>query len=542
MKQPGRFLLFLSFLISTALHSQDRDILYLTSGGKLKPLQAIMDVRHYTLALDVDIAGKSISGYAEIEVILNKSTDSLLFDLLHFYQISSITIDKKGNQFSQVHDSLFILPSHTLSMGKHIVRIDYSGIPPVAARPPWEGGFTWAHDKEGSPWVAINCQLEGAKLYFPCKDHPSDEPNEGVDLFITVPDTLVVAGPGLLKEVSKMKNGKKTFHWKTNYTISNYCIVFNIAKYKVVTGSFTSLNNTIVPVQFYSLTDDTARAAHLVTLRIRDAHILEKYFGEYPWTKEKIGIGQVPNSGMEHQTMITYGDSVPPVKYANFEYSDNLFHEFTHEWWANKVTNTDWAHFWIQEGIATYADALFFREMEGERGYDSMMVDLKSLIRNTKPVVLGQEGLSTKETYNGDIYRKGAFFMHSLRYILGDSLFFPALKSLNTDVLYPYDRFLSTDDVEKHFSRAAGRDLKPYFDFMLRTVNTLDIEVRQVTAGVYYVYADNAPMDLALDIQTDQGIIHLPVIPGKKKAFKVESATWPVIDPRGWYFKKVIAY
>ncbi|RYY58673.1 MAG: hypothetical protein EOO05_15640 [Chitinophagaceae bacterium] len=526
---------------SFTLNAQDRDISYLSSGGKIKPLQAIMDVRHYTLSLDIDVANKSIAGFTEIDVILAEASDSLLFDLLHFYKVSRVSVDKKQQTVSQVHDSVFIIGSKTFASGRHKVRIEYSGIPPVAVHPPWEGGFTWSHDSHNNPWVVINCQLEGGKIYFPCKDHPSDEPNEGVDLFITVPAGLTVAGPGLLREVSKPKNGKQTFHWKTSYTISNYCIVFNVAKYAVVSGVFTTIENHQVPVQFYSLVDDTARAAHLITLRIRDAHILEKYFGEYPWAKEKMGIAQVPNPGMEHQTMITYGDSMPPVKHAGFEYSDNLFHEFTHEWWANKVTNIDWAHFWIQEGIATYADALFFREMQGEKGYDSIMVQTKSSIRNQVPVVMG-EGLNSAETYNGDIYSKGAFFMHSLRYVLGDSLFFPALKRLSTDVVYPYDRFLSTDDVEKHFSAAAGLNLKPYFDFFLRTNNTLDIQVRQVRSGVFAIYSENSPMDLPLDVLTDHGTEHLELKPGRNKGARIKSSTWPVVDPRGWYFKRVINY
>lgn len=534
-------LLFISIVTFFLGHTQDRDISYVTSGGKLKPLQTIMDVRHYTLSLDVDTSTKSISGFVEIDFVLDKPSDSLLFDLIHLYKVSRVLVDKKQQSINHLRDSLFIMGPKTFQAGRHTVRIDYSGIPPEALRPPWQGGFSWSQDAQGNPWVSINCQLQGAKIYFPCKDHPSDEPDEGVDLLITVPQNLTVAGPGLLKSTTKPKAGKRRFHWKTNYTISNYCIVFNIGKYAVVRDTYTTIDNHKVPVEFYSLVDDTAMAARLVKLRIRDAQILEKYFGEYPWAKEKMGIAQVPNSGMEHQTMITYGDTFPPVKYNNFEYSNNLLHEFAHEWWANKVTNTDWAHFWIQEGIATYADALFFREMQGEAGYDSTMVGIKAWISNKVPVVQG-EGLTVAETYNGDIYDKGAFFMHSLRYILGDSLFFPALKSLCTDVLYPYDRFLSTDDVEAHFSKAAGLSLKPYFDFFLKTTTTLDIEVRQTWPGTYLVYCGNAPINLPLDILTDHGMEHIDVIPGKAKAVKIKSKSWPVVDPRGWYFKRVINY
>jgi len=298
-------------------------------------------------------------------------------------------------------------------------------------RPPWLGGFTWAKDSLGNNWVSINIQKEGGRMYFPCKDHPSDEPNEGVDMRITVPKGLVVAGPGLLQKTT-IKNNKATYFWKTNYTISNYCVVFNIGKYKVAKDAYTTINGNVVPIEFYVLEEDTMHAKKLIETKIRDTKILEKYFGEYPWYKEKIGIAEVPNSGMEHQTMITFDNKFKYQNIGGQEYSDNLFHEYAHEWWANKVTNKDWAHMWIQEGIGTYAEALAYFDLGGEEAYHAKMAAFKKSIKYKKPMVGGEE-LSEDETYAGnDIYTKGAFFMHSLRYVIGDEIFFPALKKLAT--------------------------------------------------------------------------------------------------------------
>src|SRR5258705_11608332 len=227
-------------------------------------------------------------------------------------------------------------------------------------------------------------------MYFPCKDHPSDEPNEGADLKITVPSGLVVAGPGLLMSVTTKKN-KSTYHWKTNYTISNYCILFNIGKYKVVKDSYTTIAGNTVPVEYYVLEVDTLHAKKVIATKIRDTKILEKYFGEYPWVKEKIGIAEVPNPGMEHQTMITFDNKFVYEKVGNQDYSANLFHEYAHEWWANKVTNKDWAHMWIQEGIATYAEALAMLELGGEAAYNEIIAGHRRGVRNKKAMVLGDE-------------------------------------------------------------------------------------------------------------------------------------------------------
>ncbi len=529
---------FLSVIISIHASAQDRNISYLSSGGPLKPLQANMDIRHYTLALDIDIPNESIKGSNTIDLILAKPTDTLLFDLLHFYKVSRISVGNKNKPFQQLGDSIFITGSGGFKAGKQSVKIEYEGKPPVAVRPPWKGGFSWKKDGAGNPWVVINCQFEGGKVYFPCKDHPSDEPDEGADLFITVPKGLIVAGPGLLQKRTTAGN-KETFHWKTNYTISNYCILFNIGKYVVEKDVYTTVAGNKVPVDFYVIEEDKAMGKKIVEMRKRDAAVLEKYFGEYPWPKEKMGIAQVPNPGMEHQTMITYGDvSGSKFKFhkvGNWDYSDNLYHEFAHEWFANKVTNKDWAHMWIQEGITTYSEALFCREAAGERGYDSMMVAMKAGIANKTPIVQG-EGLSTAKIYHNDIYVKGAFFMHTLRYVLGDELFFPALKMLATDPQYTYSNFVTTDDVEQLFSKAAGKDLKPLFNFYLRTTDLLNIEVRQRRFNQYEIRTTNQPITFSIDVLTDHGTEKITL---SDKWQTVKSNIPPAVDPRGFYLKTV---
>lgn len=541
MKKQYLFFRFLPLLYLAGMSNT----LQAQSGGVLKPVQANMDIRHYAIHLSVDIPGKSVSGFTEISLRLGNDADSLLFDLLPAYSISAVRVDAKPVPFTHTGSSVWLVSGKKWSSGSHLVKIAYSGRPPVAAMPPWKGGFTWTTDKTGNPWVVINCQMEGGKIYFPCKDHPSDEPNEGADLFITIPDGLAVAGPGLLQSVKKnKKTGTATWHWKTNYTISNYCIVFNIGKYEVVKRNYTTTEGHTVPMEFYVLEQDKDKAKNILDMRQRDTRILEKYFGEYPWVKEKIGIVEVPNYGMEHQTMISYGGENFNYKhYPGFDYSDNLFHEFTHEWFANKVTNKDWAHFWIQEGITTYAEALFFRDMLGEKGYDSVMIMQRLHIENKQPVVRG-EGLSTTEVYNGDIYLKGSFLMHTIRCLMGDSLFFPALKALSTNIKPPYDSFLVTDDIIRHFSSRAGKDLKPVFDFYLRKTETLDIQVRRIGPEAYAVYAENFPAELPFEIQTDSGIQKVWLKNIKKKTRDemviIKSATQPVIDPGNWYFKKVI--
>lgn len=531
---PFFLLFFLCFFAKNTL-AQNRDISYMSSGGKLHPLQANMDIRHYTIILDVDIDKKTIAGSTEIDMILSKPSDTILLDLVYLLKIEKVKANDKPVNFQHVKDKIYITATSPFQAGKQKITIFYGGEPPVAVKPPWFGGFTWTKDRSGNPWVAINCQKEGGRLYFPCKDHPSDEPNEGVDLFITVPASLVVAGPGLLMDV-KTKKEKKTFHWKTNYTISNYCILFNIGKYEVISKDYKTIDGNIVPIQYYVLQEDTAQAKKIIELKERDSRVLEKYFGEYPWVKEKIGIAAVPNPGMEHQTMITFQNKFDYTDIGGQPYSANLFHEYAHEWFANKVTNKDWAHMWIQEGIATYAEALIHFELGGQVAYDDLINRHRRSIRAKKPMVGGEE-LSEDETYNGnDIYTKGSFFMHSLRYVLGDEVFLPTLKKLATDPKYTYDQFVTTQDVEQLFSMEAKQDLKPLFDFYTRTNDVLDITVKEVGAGKFTIKLNNFFMALPMDISTEKGTTKM-VIP--KEGITVQSAFPPQVDLKNNYLKKI---
>jgi aminopeptidase N len=506
-----------------------------TYGGKLKPEQAIMDVRHYTISLAVDIPAKSIAGYTIIDLITSEPTQKLLFDLMDDYTVSGVWVNGKTASFDHKNHYLVANAAEMLPAGKLSVKVQYSGKPHVAVRPPWEDGFTWTTDSLGHPWVAITAEGTGGKIYFPCKDHPSDEPDEGVDMYITVPNNLVVAGPGLLQKVTK-KSGKATYHWKTNYTINNYSIVFNIGDYRLVSKTYTTIAGNNVPMDFYVLKYHAGKALHHLALLAEMTRVKEKYFGEYPWVKEKIGIVETPHLGMEHQTMNAYGNHFNYTSVGGQDFDWLMNHEFGHEWWGNKVTAKDWADYWIHEGIDSYGDALYLKEKEGEQSYIDHFKQSVFGISNEKPIVQGKD-IDEETAYIGDIYSKGAFFMHTLRYVIGDSVFFPALKQLSTDPAYTYDHLINTDDVEALFSKKSGMDVKPLFDFYLRTTQKLDIHIREINPGQYKIWLGNIDISLPVSFVTDKGAQQVML---NKNGVIVLSKETPLVDPDQYYLKRVI--
>jgi aminopeptidase N len=525
------FFLFLSTTFTFSLFAQN-----LKSGGVLKPEQANMDIRHYTLILDVDPQQKSINGYTEIDFNLLKPSNYLLFDFWHGLKISQLWVNGKTQNFEHTNDDYIkIHLPNELPAGKVKVKIAYGGKPYIAERPPWTGGFQFEKDASGNPWISITCQGEGAKIYFPCKDHPSDEPNEGADLVITVPKGLVVAGPGLLQKVSTKKN-KSTYHWKTNYTISNYCILFNVGKYKVVSRTYTTVNGNKVPMEYYVLEENVSKAEHLLDLFEQSCRIQEKYFGEYPWVKEAIRASETPHLGMEHQTDIAYGNKYRYEKLGDKDFDWLLHHEFGHEWWANKVTNRDWAHMWIQEGICSFGDAMATRELAGEEAYLKRMQRTAMTAENKYPIVRGEQ-VNSDSAYHGDIYGKASFFMHTLRYIMGDDVFFPTLKKLATDPQYTYDNTVTTSDVEKLFSAAYGKSLADLFQLFLYTTNKMEVHIKQMPNDRYLIQLQNLDGPLPIDVQTDSGTQRMNI---DKKGITVTSKTFVAVDPKMFYMKKLI--
>jgi len=523
-----RFLfLSLIFLISFPLIAQKR-----ISGGVLGPEQANMDIRHYTVVLDVSPETQSYTGYTEVDLILADQANSMMLDLNNTFTVSAVMVGGKIHEYS--HQDGMIDIRGSFSEGRQKIRVNFSGKPLVAKNPPWDGGFQWSKDSLGRTWLAMSCQGEGADIFFPCKDHPSDEPNEGAEMIITVPRGLVVAGPGLLVKASS-KGKKSTYHWKTGYTINNYCILFNVAHYEVEKRVYSTVDGNKVPMEYYVLDYNRSKAAKHLDVFERSARLLEKYFGEYPFVKEKIGIAETPHLGMEHQTMNAYGNRYRYTKVGEVDFDWLLHHEFGHEWWANKVSNKDWGHMWIQEGICSFGDALFTEDYGGREAYLARMRKTARETQNKLPIVQG-DTVDGENAYHPDIYGKGALFMHTLRYVLGDDVFFPALRKFALDPRYTYDNLVMTNDVVNHFNAASGKDLSPLFRLFLYTTEKLKVSVRETAPGSYLVRLANINMALPVEINTSGG----------KRKFMlsgndvlVSSTTLPVVDPDGFYLKAV---
>ena len=310
----------------------------------------------------------------------------------------------------------------------------------------------WSKTADGQPWFATAVQNDGADLWFPVKDHPSDKA-ETSSLHFTVPANLVAASNGKLASVVDNKDGTQTFNWEVSQPISNYCIALNVAPYKLIKDSVKSITGEQIPIEFYVLPQDEAKGQSLIDLAKKYTAFFEKYLGPYPFRADKIGIAETPHLGMEHQTITAYGNE--------FKYNADgddwlLFHEYGHDWWANLVTAPDWNDFWIHEGFQSFMDTFYIEATKGKDAYFAAMKARYRGLHNVKPVAPRQPQTTTQiymlppdyTKSDGDIYGKGALILNTLRFYIGDEAFFKALRRTT----YPTEALEKvTDGKQFHF-------------------------------------------------------------------------------------------
>lgn len=450
------------------------------SGGVLMSEQAAYDVRNYDIKLRINPADESISGSATVEVVVLDPLSSLVLDLDPRLTVRKVLLREPALKspsrpapFERRDGQLWITLPHTAVPSTRLAaRIEYGGHPRAAKHAPWDGGFVWAKTPGGEPWIATAVQGEGADLWWPCKDHPSDEP-ESLTLRIRVPNPLVVAANGRLLKLIRHLDKTRTYIWHTDYPINNYGVALNIAPYQVLTTNYTSVAGDLVPACFWVLPENVDRARQLFPELLDHLNFYERLLGPYPFRGEKYGVAETPHLGMEHQTIIAYGN-----KYAGGPqgYDWLHHHELGHEWWGNLVTAADWRHFWLHEGLCTYMQALYSEERDGLPGYHRALNANRRTIRSQQALV-PPEPLGMREVDQRlglDVYYKGAWIIHTLRYLVGKDHVLALLRQFaypNPELERRKDgaacRFVTTDEFVELASKITGQDLAWFFHLYL---------------------------------------------------------------------------
>jgi aminopeptidase N len=358
--------------------------------------------------------------------------------------------------------AVYVSPAHPLKAGNdYILKVEYEGKPTRAKNPPWGGGVVWKKDDAGNPWMGVACETEGGSLWFPCKDHLSDEP-DSVRLRMTVPAGLQVVSNGTMLSHSSLQ-GKETYTWLTRYPVNIYNITFYAGKYAHFSDTMLTPDG-ILDLDYYVLPQNLAKAGkHFV--QVKD--ILSLYsglFGPYPWMEEGFRLVESPYEGMEHQTAIAYGSAYSNRPWLGGDYI--IVHETAHEWWGNAVSISDFSDIWLNEGLATYSEMLF---AEYRLGCENSLLygryNIAAAVRNRFPVV-GPAGVSYWNSRDNDVYNKGAMILHTIRNVVNDStLFFDILQSFYSE--NAAGAHVTTEDFIEIIERKTGKEWRSFFEVYL---------------------------------------------------------------------------
>lgn len=471
--------------------------------GGLRPERTSFDVRKYDLSITIDPYKKYISGHNTIAFITTTATKRIQLDLFENMKVDSIVFNGEQLHYTRDYDAVFIDFPKTLPEGTlDLLKFYYSGYPKVAKNAPWDGGFVFSEDNNGKPWVGVAVQGTGASLWYPVKDHQSDEPEDGAFVNVAVPNGLMCVSNGRLSGSVDLKNGYTRWYWEVRNPINNYDITVNIGDYVHIHDNLNGLD-----LDYYVLRDNKEKAKrHFEEVKPMLECFQEK-FGEYPFKQDGYKLVETPYLGMEHQSAVAYGNKYRKGylgRDLSFTGVGMLFdfiiiHETGHEWFGNSITSKDIADMWIHEAFTTYAESVY---IECRYGYDKAMKYINGQgmnVMNDKPVI-GIFGVNNEGS--SDMYYKGALMLNTIRHIINDDEKWWSL-ILNFANTYK-KQVISGETVVAFFNKESGMDLTPVFNQYLQYRRIPKLQLRKEDKELQYRWetnVENFTMPVAIKVK-----------------------------------------
>ena len=444
-----------------------------TLRGSITPEREWWDVLHYHLAVEFLPETKRLKGSSTITFKTLKAGNRMQIDLQPPLAITKIIHGNSQLKFEREGNVYWV--SFAKEMPKGIedkIEVFYEGKPVESRNPPWVGGITWGRDDLGEHFIVTTCQGVGASIWWPNKDHGSDEPDRGVRTSVTVPENLTAVSNGRLKKTDHSAGDKtKTFHWEVTSPINNYGVNVNIGNYVNFSEKYKGKGG-VLDMDYWVLAHQKDVAMKHFKEAPRTIEAFEHWFGKYPFYEDSYKLVAVSYPGMEHQSSVTYGNwfrngyrqrdgSNTGV---GFKFDFIIVHESGHEWFGNNISMKDAADMWIHEGFTNYSENLFVEYHFGKKDAEDYVIGTRRLIQNDRPII-GVYG--TNREGSGDMYTKGGNMLHTIRHALNDDVKWLAiLRGLNADF---WHQTVSTEQIESYITGKAGIDFSKVFDQYLRT-------------------------------------------------------------------------
>ncbi|MDQ3070805.1 MAG: M1 family metallopeptidase [Acidobacteriota bacterium] len=437
--------------------------------GEYGRYRANNDVRFYHLDVRIDPVARTIRGKNAIRFRMLRDDTRIQIDLYDNLAVDRILLAGRPLEYTRELHAVFIDFPDTLKSGReYTIEFHYSGTPRESGR---FGGFVFSKDPAGNPWIFTACEGQGAAIWWPNKDQWRDEP-ESMDISVAIPANLTDVSNGRLLGKTDLGDGYTRWDWRVHYPINSYNVSVNIGNYAHFAGTLPS-SGSMPPVSldYYVLPANLEKAKAQFAQAGPMLGAFQRFFGGYPFPKDGFKLIEVPYSGMEHQSAVTYGN-----RFANgylerdwtgvgvsLKFDFIIIHESGHEWFGNAVSAADVSDMWIQEGWTTYLEGLYVEHVFGYADALKYINGYKTKVQNREPIIT-QRGIH--RTPGQDMYFKGALFLHTLRNVVDDDArWWRLIRGL-------YDRFRyrnsMTEEIVAFVNKELGQDLTPVFDQYLR--------------------------------------------------------------------------
>ena len=493
-----------------------------TLRGSLRPERGY-DVQKYHLQVRLDPEERFLSGVNTISFKTEEQLPVMQVDLFENMQVDSIIHNSHPLKYSRKHNAVFITFDKPLKENKlDSISFYFSGNPKVARNAPWDGGFVFDKDQEGNHWIAVAVQGTGASLWYPNKDHQSDEPEE-VLIEAAVPNGLMNVSNGRFVGKEDLGDGYTRWSWKVNSPINNYNIVLNIANYVHFSDSYKDLD-----LDYYVLPYNLQKAQkQFEEVKIMMDCFYDK-FGPYPFEEDGFKLVETPYLGMEHQSAVAYGNKYMMGYLGNdlsrtgigLKWDYIIIHESGHEWYGNSITAADIADMWIHEGFTAYSEAVY---IECRWGKEEALEYLKGNRRGigNRSSIIGDYGVNSEGS--GDMYFKGANLLNTIRSIYNDDELW--WKTLKDYTLTYRHQIIDTKTTEDFFDAATPVDLQPVFDQYLRRAALPELQFKKEGDTFLYRWkadVEDFAMPVDVFIKGEEVRLH-PTADWQKLDKKVES-------------------
>ena len=487
------------------------------------PNQRLFDITSYQLDLDLYPDQFLLRGAVTIngKSLINE-LDHIEIDFYHVLSVDSILQGGSTLPVNHKNGLIDITLNNVINSDESFsVTIYYHGDPEERLYQ----SFGWSnHGGFNTPIIWTLSEPYGSPVWWPCKDDPKDKA-DSVNINVTVPPDLIVASNGLLSGVSRNQE-RFTYHWKTHYPISTYLVSLAISNYEQFSDWYSYSPVDSMEITYFVYPEHLDAAKEDLSITVEMLEFFASIFGEYPFIDEKYGMAIFPwSGGMEHQTITSYGFG---LIWGNHRYDFINAHELAHQWFGDCITMRHWSHIWLNEGFASYAEALWFEHINGKNAYHNY-VDRWDAIPLSGPLFIN-DSLNGGALFGRTVYDKGGWVLHMLRGVLGDSLFFQSLASYATDPDLAYKSAV-TEDFQRICEEVSETKLGWFFDQWVYRGDRPDYNAKWSVSG-------EGPWETTLEItQINTNLFKMPLeVVLRGQSFEKTYTVWDSLSTQKFHF------